>query len=1794
MSKARNATALNERAATAAIDSTISHLLGVKEGARAGPQGLSGELGVSHRLRTAGSGAATPASRARGASPRVGTAKKNLLSAAGRRAVSGAAPRSPRASVAALARIRSMVKAMRPVTGSEPDRRRQVALNSVLRGLLDPDFGSRAGSDAKESPPDADDSGSDRDESAASTWLGAHHRTNETRAQPEWATRRGMRVTQGGRALLNAAAPAGPFSEEELGLLAARLDPRGVYAAGTPQTARGRLQARQRRPRRADVAAELNSAESGSAALAFAREVEHEGTLKAAQAEEARAAQGLGKGTTGRGSPMRRQRRASLTSGQPTAHSAANGPPGRQGAEAEAREVAKAVAGTQARFAAAAASSLIIAAPPSAAAESAARQAATTADEAAALCAAAAGISSFEVQAYLRCCAAARCEPARHLLRQLPSPSIVLSARGLGAGHATQAFALASALPRCSVLTHLDLSSNCLDDAAAGALCRALTASPAPLASLDFSDNALTAGAMPDLAAVARRTRFLGLAGQGTPGLDGLGLFALVAGLVTPLPRADGLDGVASGPAAFTSRHYCPPLWEQDAPSLRYGVAAAVAAAKAAGGLVVPGPAKPEGRGAGGASSSSAAASGSDSGSRLAGRLAAAASHALAAVRGARMGPLFGGPVSKAGQGPTLTGGPASTASKAAAALRFASSRRMSARLARAIATPRSGKHLAMTTRTQMARTGDDAGTGTRPRRPGAEGEMTLSRSGSAAVRMQDVTLPRPTRHSPAECGLRELDLSRCGFTDRSAAPACRLAGIPSLQALDLAWNGMGSRGLLPLLRALCSPTVMLLPVSISATPSEDRQAIDGGQGAALWRAARAALKARRSRLRRLVARLQSGSKGRSGASSSSPSSSSDPKDFPKGPCTPIESVMGGAPMPSDPVLATLQSVSLPLLPGPLPRSFLRSLSLAFCGLDDDVGPTLAAMLAGDMSAPGGSASGSSHRGEAALPSLVELDLSNNKLGERTGRCLALALSRNSTLRALRVGFNPLGKLATLALVRALDPVRAPLGLDVSSGLSAGAGLHPGRSGSGAAHPAEGFVSGAGASGAGPSLAVGGNSVLSELGLENTCLPVHRELNVPAGLLDELALAIDEEGAAVQAAAEAAEAAEEARQATEAAASSGKATKGSAASARAKPTGKGAAASAPAKSGVVRSERHDRARALLRHLLPAHFGCMAVQTVPTGAAPSAADADRGVSLANLGTVAGASSPAGALVIDAEAFLLEDKLAGLRRLRGSPLAGLALPDEASAAPESSEDAMQDVWETLQRVLERRHAFASVTVEFPEQARTMGGRAGSKLTSAAVRRGPLPGQWTAESSVFRARLSETDAESLVDTPALLDRCFEADWTYTKIERVVPDATQRAALKPVLKRYYPVTRELFRLYCSASGSDPFSISFGLWTDMRRDMGITSREKEAVLDTAFVAANVELKDDEANPDHALCRYELQEVLVRSALILYPASSGITGPAASLDMLLTRHVVPAALRMFGIADPSEPFSNQFRIEQLYAAPVDAVFRRFWRQVAALFRRFATSDTDASKPFMSITQWIDFLAAAGFYGGGGGVVGAVMAGAQGARGAGGAAGKPAPVITQELASSQRLTERDARSLFQFSNPTVIDELHRSARARRRFRHTHLTLTSFLEALARLASSQACPNNLPTELIKEARQQLADRAPAAPGGAGHRVAVASATGSTPSPSPGRGSRARSSSRGRARASRSVSVAAELSGSLGTAAHPRPNPWGEASQDALPPQDLADRLILTVAQCAVTNHMSLRGLSLLPQRMLRGEA
>ena len=268
----------------------------------------------------------------------------------------------------------------------------------------------------------------------------------------------------------------------------------------------------------------------------------------------------------------------------------------------------------------------------------------------------------------------------------------------------------------------------------------------------------------------------------------------------------------------------------------------------------------------------------------------------------------------------------------------------------------------------------------------------------------------------------------------------------------------------------------------------------------------------------------------------------------------------------------------------------------------------------------------------------------------------------------------------------------------------------------------------------------------------------------------------------------------------------------------------------------------------------------------------------------------------------------------------------------------ESAVQALWELANQVLAHRTVFASIPVEWPEKTRVPGALA-ARLHLHDGEGEDEDGKhgWGLRRSVFRPRLLESDGRSFFDTPALLARAFEADWQLTKADRVVRDDSQRASVKRRLRQYYPVLREAFRFWASSSVTDPHSMSLNQFTMFRHACSIQRADREVQLDMVFISSNYEEVSDAANPDHALCRFEFIEAVLRLALIMFPPADSNDGPSVSVQKLFHACILPTVRDVLGLRSLHDPWSNLFRRKRLYAPAVDRTFRVFLAPLQRLF-----------------------------------------------------------------------------------------------------------------------------------------------------------------------------------------------------------------------------------------------------------------
>ena len=135
------------------------------------------------------------------------------------------------------------------------------------------------------------------------------------------------------------------------------------------------------------------------------------------------------------------------------------------------------------------------------------------------------------------------------------------------------------------------------------------------------------------------------------------------------------------------------------------------------------------------------------------------------------------------------------------------------------------------------------------------------------------------------------------------------------------------------------------------------------------------------------------------------------------------------------------------------------------------------------------------------------------------------------------------------------------------------------------------------------------------------------------------------------------------------------------------------------------------------------------------------------------------------------------------------------------------------------------------------------------------------WNFSLSVF--------ASYKIDTPKMLNDCFEVDWARTKVDKIVKDPEEREELKAYVRSVYKHFREVYKF---VAGSDPMGDVFCIGVNVFSDLCTTGMEgfvdnrtlKVADLDLERIKTNANEKNSKFNPKNNLVRHNFIEVFMR------------------------------------------------------------------------------------------------------------------------------------------------------------------------------------------------------------------------------------------------------------------------------------------------------------------------------------------
>ncbi len=126
---------------------------------------------------------------------------------------------------------------------------------------------------------------------------------------------------------------------------------------------------------------------------------------------------------------------------------------------------------------------------------------------------------------------------------------------------------------------------------------------------------------------------------------------------------------------------------------------------------------------------------------------------------------------------------------------------------------------------------------------------------------------------------------------------------------------------------------------------------------------------------------------------------------------------------------------------------------------------------------------------------------------------------------------------------------------------------------------------------------------------------------------------------------------------------------------------------------------------------------------------------------------------------------------------------------------------------------------------------------------------------------------------DNPAFLKKMFLKDIETWKLGRVIKDVFELRNLIETLTEYISQIKDIFNC-CIALSSYP-SISWIDFGNLCHQWKIPDNRScnMTTIDRVFIATNVELVEQEDNPDRDLCRFEFFEILCRLGAAKYKDS---------------------------------------------------------------------------------------------------------------------------------------------------------------------------------------------------------------------------------------------------------------------------------------------------------------------------------
>ena len=228
------------------------------------------------------------------------------------------------------------------------------------------------------------------------------------------------------------------------------------------------------------------------------------------------------------------------------------------------------------------------------------------------------------------------------------------------------------------------------------------------------------------------------------------------------------------------------------------------------------------------------------------------------------------------------------------------------------------------------------------------------------------------------------------------------------------------------------------------------------------------------------------------------------------------------------------------------------------------------------------------------------------------------------------------------------------------------------------------------------------------------------------------------------------------------------------------------------------------------------------------------------------------------------------------------------------------------------------------------------------------------WNIRRSIFK--------DYSFDTARLLDDCLEFDWKYSRLSNFVRAAEDQASLKAVLRKYYALIKNAYKILSAYSGNDLFSVGSNIMTDFLNQCKLFdnlygANDFGVNLNSTLVQKE---KGQLYNPGNSLVRYEFLEILVRIAMDRFIRNKICPDYETAVAKLLDVHILPV-ISMYSI--------EKWRNEEYLCEEVELVLRANIELLKALFKKYSGKYTlPGKKPFMSLEEFRTLCIDAGLVG----------------------------------------------------------------------------------------------------------------------------------------------------------------------------------------------------------------------------------